>query len=63
MNYCAMGCVVSDLRRTAFLSQVELGKTAEANKLGIFTDDSAKQEAGVRAWECFLHAVDWRKWA
>ncbi|CAM9480909.1 unnamed protein product, partial [Ectocarpus fasciculatus] len=27
---------------------VELGKTAEANKLGIFTDDSAKQEAGSR---------------
>ncbi len=29
------------------LRQVELGKTAEATKLGIFTDDSAKQAQGV----------------
>lgn len=42
------------------LSQVELGKTAEANKLGIFTDDSAKQEAGVRAWECFACYCCWK---
>lgn len=30
-----------------FASQVELGKTAEATKLGIYTDDSVKQDAGV----------------
>lgn len=38
-------------------SQVELGETAETNKLGIYTDDSAKQESGVSEREQNIRGV------